>query len=758
MRKVSSKKIIAAGLCCSLVITTVGCSALNNANREVPQVETLASDTDASNLTDVISDSLSLNAPQNADKDETVYVLADANGNVNKTIVSDWLKNSDRSEYLSDVSELKDINNVKGDETFEQKGNSIKWHANGNDIYYQGTTDKEIPVAVKVTYYLNDKEIKPEELAGKKGTVKIRFDYINKAKEKDCYVPFIMATGFMLDADKFTNVNVANGKLISDGGRFIIIGMGMPGLKDSLGIEAEEFSIPDYLEVTADTSSFSMAMAVTVATTTALTDKDLDVKTLEEKIGSLSGEYNKGMGELVKGIKDYTDGAAKVNDGVSQVFDGTTAVKDGALQVRDGASTLSDGVNQINDQVQNISLPSVKSVAGNMSEEEKQKTKEAVMKEAERLGAPSEDNLTASMTKGVTDAVYGSIDDSAPELKAVTEAAAADPDYGAAKVIGQTGATKGAALGEGASYLGSDGKAHTLKEDAYAAANSVDAETALAAINSLTTDEQKASIAALESQLVEANVTVQLQQIADSKGITVEQLLQAAPETKDQVTAAVKSSVESQMSNLYVSLYKAGYGSGYGTGFATGYGTGYANEYANLAGEFSNVMGNVKTNLSAVLTGTGSTIKSMCEAYAEAGANVTLSSVDEKINAFGGKIDTLKAAMNQAAAGSDKLKAGTYTLYDGTVDLNNGAETLYTGSKELTDNNAKLNDGADKLGDATSKIVDAINSGEADMDEVLGKLNTLRDLSDEYQSFTGLLDGKSGNVKFIIKTDGVSEK
>ena len=134
MRKVSSKRLIAAGLCCSLVITTVGCSTANNANREVPQVETLASDTDASSLTDVISDSLSLNAPQNADKDETVYVLADANGNVNKTIVSDWLKNSDKSEFIADVSELKNINNVKGDETFEQNGKNVRWHANGNDI------------------------------------------------------------------------------------------------------------------------------------------------------------------------------------------------------------------------------------------------------------------------------------------------------------------------------------------------------------------------------------------------------------------------------------------------------------------------------------------------------------------------------------------------------------------------------------------------------------------------------------------------
>lgn len=56
------------------------------------------------------------------EKEETVYVKADAGGSVNKTIVSNWLKNEDGAQMIEDVSELTDIKNVKGDETFTPGG------------------------------------------------------------------------------------------------------------------------------------------------------------------------------------------------------------------------------------------------------------------------------------------------------------------------------------------------------------------------------------------------------------------------------------------------------------------------------------------------------------------------------------------------------------------------------------------------------------------------------------------------------------
>ena len=119
------------------------------------------------------------------DKTETVYVNADADGTADQVIVSEWLQNHDGSDKLEDYSNLKEIKNVKGDETFteDQDGNII-WDAQGNDIYYQGKTDEKLPVSVKVSYYLDGQKITPQELAGKSGTVKIRFDYYTIPKNR----------------------------------------------------------------------------------------------------------------------------------------------------------------------------------------------------------------------------------------------------------------------------------------------------------------------------------------------------------------------------------------------------------------------------------------------------------------------------------------------------------------------------------------------------------------------------------------------
>ena len=119
------------------------------------------------------------------------------------------MKNAAGEDVIVDKSDLKDIKNVNGDETFTKDGENIKWEAKGNDIYYQGTTEKETPVNVKITYYLDGKEMTADEIAGKSGKVTVRFDYTNNEKvkadingaEEEIYVPFIAVSGMILNDD-----------------------------------------------------------------------------------------------------------------------------------------------------------------------------------------------------------------------------------------------------------------------------------------------------------------------------------------------------------------------------------------------------------------------------------------------------------------------------------------------------------------------------------------------------------------------------
>lgn len=319
-----------------------------------------ASDEDT--LTNTISNQVHINTEDNINKEETVYVMANANGATNNIIVSDHLKNFENSDTLKDASDLDGIVNVKGDEEFTpNSGNSLTWKANGSDIYYQGTTDKALPVDVKIAYYLDDKVISPEDIAGKSGSVKIRFDYTNHQKSGDIYVPFTMVSGLVLPSDCFENVSVSNGKVISDGNKNIVMGLAFPGLKDSLNLDSNELEIPDYVEVTADATNFELGMTMTFAVSDLILNVDIndftamddlqnsmtDLSDASSQLMEGSTQLNDGLntlqsksGTLVAGVQSLSTGANTAKEGSSELSAGTTALVAGATELDNGATTL----------------------------------------------------------------------------------------------------------------------------------------------------------------------------------------------------------------------------------------------------------------------------------------------------------------------------------------------------------------------------------------------------------------------------------
>ena len=364
-------------------------------------------DSDAeSKLKDALDDSIKFSEKE-IGKEETVYVLADSTGKERKVIVSDHLINDENKDTIEDASTLKDIENVKGDETFKQDGSKLTWQADGNDIYYQGTSTNETPVSQTITYSLDGKEVKPEELAGKSGKVTIRFDYTNNetvktkidGKEEEIYVPFAAISGMVLD-DSFSNVKVTNGKVISDGKNNIVVGYALPGLKESLDVDDSDFdgdvSIPDYVEVTADVENFSLSTTMTVvmnATNFISKDGDADLSEVDDMLDTLTdatdqlkdgsgeladgvdtlkskmGEFKDGVGTLKNGIKDYTDGASTLSTGIGTLksgvdtlagsvptlISGVGTLKDGSASAAKGASSLKDGAGTLKKGAKDVS-------------------------------------------------------------------------------------------------------------------------------------------------------------------------------------------------------------------------------------------------------------------------------------------------------------------------------------------------------------------------------------------------------------------
>ena len=290
-------------------------------------VQTFAAGSGTTEMEEAATDAESTVQGISADveKDETVYVNADASGMPESVTVSDWLKNAGSEEVLKDISRLEDIKNLKGDESFAANGDTLTWETNGKDIYYQGTSDEQLPVDVKLTYYLDGKETGPEELKGKSGQLKIRIDYTNRAEnvieagggEAKAYTPFVLVTGLILPNETFSNVVIDNGRILSDGDRNIVLGFAMPGLKESLGLNdfddaASELSIPESLEITADVTDLTMPSTYTAALPDLFAELDVkDIAKYGKRLGSKDTEIEiqDGMHDLILSKKEAREAA-----------------------------------------------------------------------------------------------------------------------------------------------------------------------------------------------------------------------------------------------------------------------------------------------------------------------------------------------------------------------------------------------------------------------------------------------------------------
>lgn len=282
-------------------------------------------------------------------KDETVYVFTEADGKVNNIIVSDRLKNFAGADKIADKSELSNIENVKGDESFSKDGGNLSWNAGGKDIYYRGSTEKALPVDMKISYTLDGKNVSASEIVGKSGKLTIRFDYKNTTN-----IPFAAATVMILDGEIFEHVTVENGREMSDGSRTAVIGVSFPNLKDILGVDPEKLRLSEYVEISADVKNFEMTNTFTIITSEPFSNLNTEAFDTSDGLSDSISQLESGMNELVIGSSELAGGLDELLDksgelvsGVEKLYTGSSSLKDGAKQLCGGAGELSKGAGEL---------------------------------------------------------------------------------------------------------------------------------------------------------------------------------------------------------------------------------------------------------------------------------------------------------------------------------------------------------------------------------------------------------------------------
>lgn len=702
--------IAAAGMAAALALTTAGVLYAKESGQVEKKEPVSAAENAAAGAEKDMERSLSLlNTEQTIGKEETVYVLAGADGSPDKVIVSSWLKNPEKKDQIEDRSDLKDIVNVKGEESYSVSQDGMKiWEAKGADIYYQGTTDKPLPVDVKISYQLDGKPVSVKELAGKSGKVTMRFDYTNQQKEtvevngktEELYVPYLMVSGMILDNEKFTDIQVSNGKLINDGDRSIVVGFALPGLQENLNLDAEKMELPDYVEITAQVKDFELTTTLTIATNEMFNKVDLDnVTTLEELEDALN--------TLSDSSKQLVDGSQKLKEGTSLLADKSKELVSGVDKLFAGADQLMSGAEQLD--------------AG-----------AAVLKAG-----------IATLQAGVLE-----LDEGAKQL----DAGAKELDKGAADLKAGAADLKG-----GISEL--DAGAQQLAQGAPALSEGIkQIQEGLGALVSQN-DTLNGGAAQVFNSLLSS---------AESQ-FTASGLLLPAPltiENYEAVLTQVIASIEGHPAQAGVKgvleqlkSYQAFYDGldAYTGGVAAAYNGMVDNKMAEGAATLAAGSAKLASGTHALLTGSGSLLAGT-DKLKEGTSGLTAGTARLLTGTA-----RLAEGTEQLMAGANELSFGTGALAAGADSLQAGIGTLKTGSNALIDGVAQLNDGAVQLADGMKKldeegiqkIADAYNG---DIKGLIERMKATAEASKKYQTFSGKADDVEGSVQFILRTDGVREE
>lgn len=784
-------RVVAGVLTIALVGTGIGATAVfaekNSTAVTAEAGSTTGSSKDADDIADKLMDSVSLK-DNDADKDESVYLISDANGNVNKTIVVDHLKNKDKKDTLEDASNLSDIENVKGKEKFTQSGDKLTWQAGGKDIYYQGTATEEPPVTQKVTYYLDGKEISPEDLAGKSGKVKIRFDYTNttsytetvNGEKQTVSVPFAAITGLVL-GDGFENIEVTNGKAEVSDSSSVVLGYALPGLKDSLGIKDGDLdgdvNIPEYMEMTADVENFSMPAAMTFVvnasdyvSTDGIDTSDLDdmindlkdastqlqdgSKTLAEGTDTLAdglstlqsklGTFASGVGTLQSGLKTYTDGVSTLSGGLNTLGNSTGALvsgadklNSGAGQLASGSATLKDGLKSYTDGASELQAGINKlynTLDAGLTDKQKAKIQKTAV-ESVQDSFKGETGVTVQKT------IYAGLryqtDDNGNVIGdgdlytslyngTVGQKFEENLDSAYALVVKTVLST---AAGDESGTVQSDVLAQTIKERYKKASDAYEAAITVS-VQSGTLDETTKAVLS-NTQYQEAFITYNAIQ-----NMSASQLAEAIY-AKTNATDTLISMTETQLKETLESDKNS-------SDIKSGVETALNTLATKLSGACEQVSEQVAS--SAAITGAQGTMDTVKAGLGNEKDEKTLIGGAEKLTSSNNKLNAGATALN---AGASQLSAGTQSLMNSVPTLTSGIKQLVDGSNTLVANNAQLNSGASQLADGTNQIVSGVDQLTTGSKTLSEGAHTLADGIVQFneEGINKILDAYNGDLK-----------
>lgn len=748
------------------------------------------------------------------EKTETVYSVLNSDGSISDTIVSSWLHDEDGINNIKETLNLTDVKNIKSNEKPSKNGNTYTWNAKGNDVYYEGTATKQLPVSVKLRYELDGQEMSAKDMEGKSGHLKLTISFTNNYSEvkningKSIVIhPSYLAGGMLnMSTGNFTNVKCESGKIVNDGTNEMLAFANIPGLNETLksaGLDKvnNQLGISDDVTVEADVNNFDLGSIMVGMT------NEIDLASELGEIGSVS--------ELTDGIDQLIEADDQLIDGSKQLYDGTTQLKEqaapltgssdqvrqlsaGAVQLNDGVKALQTGISQytagasaINEGVNQLyGIPQgAAAISSGMNTKGKsgfsmveasstlRKGLDQLNSVAAGISAESYYNSLMNNVKtaqaGVTqlqDDVLTPIKTELKNLSGVLGKASSSL-AGLSTLVGQLSSVEAAIEQDQATVssnnekvTANNNKIESVKETKNQLQNAIsslkEARDALKASgteeNPVDTSDLDSKIASLENAYNKIGNVDDMQKLDDLTEFNKQ--LKAMPELLETLKGTIKT-VNGYIASANESVGKL---------------EGYLNKASAGLASMDTLLGDSKDDMEKMQAMIPELQRKIDQLDQLAnGVDDGVQSVNENIGKLSSQsqaaVDTLKAGTTQLTSNNATLNGGASALSDATGTLagqsgtfnemadgldtlGKAFETLNNGAKQLYEGNEQFkSEGLDQL-------KEKVDLGVGELETLQSVMNEIKAMNKEYASYSGAPEGATVTSRYVFRTKEESSK
>jgi putative membrane protein len=275
---------------------------------------------------------------------EAVVTTAGPDGTPQSTLVSQLVQLSSKdgskvSLRMPKVSDLDSYRNLSGFSGPSGNAKAIVWHTTGSiDAQALAKINRKLPFEVHVKYFLNGKEIKPNDVNGKDGRLKIEVELLNASGDPKTltyngmtspylsgpveeYIPFEYAVRITFPQHTWTGVT---------GDRFDVAPSGTDQIAAATGVLSPPLTdVSDTIDVSAHSSDMLRPKIEVYAFP----------KINPNLLGSLQTQY--------EALHALYSGTGQISDNLIALYKGTVQLVDGLSQFMGGTGQLNSGIGKI---------------------------------------------------------------------------------------------------------------------------------------------------------------------------------------------------------------------------------------------------------------------------------------------------------------------------------------------------------------------------------------------------------------------------